>query len=214
MYNFLNDRKRYINRCVKEIALMPDDFLIDLSTVCFANMDAFRSKWKLEKNQFNKADVHNIARFKKLLKILIKKHVVNNTEDNARMMAGFMAKRYILKNNTGIHVTCRIFVGDDYEMRINRYNIQRNDNLLFTFVSGCIEHNESVRDTLLREMAEEVNFKFDFSQYKNVSSSDKAHNFELQLSYKEYEHYVRNFNPSNLDPEITAIALFNVASID
>lgn len=207
VYDFKDEKKQYVNRCLRELK-NHHDFLEDLYRLDNKTLESFREKYGLITSQFNKRDVQCVAHCKKIIRMIIKKHVIVPTDENLDMISKLMTKRYVLKNNTCKRVTCYIYVDDQYQLYINRYNYHKNnDKIKYTFVSGCIEINEQHEKALLREMREEVNIRYPLERYTLTSVTDNAYNYCLHLSTDEFNEYVNKFNASNLDPEITQIVL-------
>lgn len=207
MYDFTNDRRGYITRCLNELKNVPDDFLNDLLRLDNKKLHAFRSKYNLSAKQFTKNDVRCVAYCKKIIRKISKKQHIVCSDENMSLLAKFMTKRYILYRNTGKRVTCHIYV-DDCELCINRYNYHHKDNTLqHTYVSGCIDIGEDQENALHREMKEELCMTFPFDRYELLCVTENAHNYALHITNSEYMYYVKTFNPCALDPEITRITL-------
>ena len=208
MYDFLQDKKGYIERCMPYINEMNKDFLYDLLHLKYNNMDNFISKYDTKLKRY---DVGHVARCKKLIRQLYKGQKIPCTDESVYMMATLMSKRYILKPKTSdLHVSCNIYVdygGQMRQLRINRYNIKINNEYKYTYMSGYVENNETIENALLREAKEELGFKFPLDRYTLVSINECSYFYDIYLSQDEYESYCNNIDIGVLDPEITRIIL-------
>lgn len=209
MYDFTNDRRGYVTRCLNELKDIPEDFLYDLLQLNNKKLCAFRTKYNLDDKQFTKSDVQCVAYCKKIIRKINKKQHIVCSNENMALIAKFMTKRYVLYRNTGKRVTCHIYVGDR-ELCINRYNYHNKDNTVrYTYVSGCINIGEKQEDALHREMKEELCMTFPFDRYELLCVTEHAYNYALHLTHLEYILYMKTFDSTTLDPEITRIALLN-----
>lgn len=206
IYNFLDHKSDYIAKCIPKISTMKTSGLLnDLQNPTCENIIAKydRDFWDL--------DIEHARYFSPLLSLVLNNKTIDITDYNTKMMSKLVCKKYIIDPKpTMAKVSCAIYVGDEKDntkLQVNCYDIDKKDIHYFKDPKGSIEMNECIGAAMKREILEELNLTFDNDRYSIVSQDNKWTRFKVVMTQDEYRDYVKSFDASKIDVEITHIAL-------
>jgi hypothetical protein len=217
IYNFLDDKDRYIQKCIPYLKLMNDEGLLkDLLTVLTdKNIDSFRLRWNLSEKDFNDYDIEILSDTKNLLIQLINDiNLININDETAILLTKIIAKKYIImkvENLENTKVLCEIKV-DDKRLLVNCYHSVYSDNLVLKPIKGSVDINSEPIDAMIKEINEELGLCItEHNLTKRETNVDKYGNitirYEMFLTMDEFNTHLSLWNTDNLDPEIRVITL-------
>lgn len=209
IYNFLDNKREYIEKCTPIIDTMRKELLIEkLYDVNVGTMDVFRTRFNLNKDEFTDYDMLHVNYSHPLLCNILNKRPIEETDLQLKMLTKVVCKNYIIKPKpTDVKVMCDINVENMGQIKVNCYDIDKDNIHYFKSPKGSIEKNETVGDALLREMKEEVGFTFPIDRYSLIHQNNTFLKYKLDMTEAEYEKWKTTVNFANLDPEITHIVL-------
>lgn len=206
IYNFLDNKSDYIAKCTPKISRMKSAGLLD----DLKNPEISHVIEKYDRDFYN-LDIEHAKYFSPLLSLIINNQDIALTDYNVKMMTKLVCKNYLITEKpTKAKVSCAVYVGNEEnnkKIQVNCYDIDKKGIHYFKDPKGSVEQNESVGDAIRRELREELDLTFNIDRLTLVSQDNEMTRFKVIMTDDEYNDYVKNFNPSNIDVEITHIAL-------
>jgi hypothetical protein len=219
IYDFTIYKDIYVKKCIPVLKYMYDNGLIDtlLSIKTYEDVEKYRhiNGWK--KAIFGYTDYKHLVFCQPLLKYveLCRGEVEIVSHVNMKRLAKLISKVYLIdmEKETRKKVTCDIYIHSKthvYQLLVNCYDYMKDGEYAFKSPKGSIKTNENENDALIREMYEELGFKFDISKYKLILNGKNSTRYRIDLSYDDFKYWYRNVTASKISYEITKIGLFQI----
>lgn len=217
LYDFVENKERYVQKAIPIIQCMIDKKLIStlVESVNNNDIEPILNLFQITNEQFNNYDIELLI---PTLPLLIKlktfgmKTLNSLTDEEYQMLPHIISKRYLLSKNTGNRkVLCNIttFIGSEkYELLVNCYN-SWNETYIFKPVKGSIEDSEDIVDAMIRELREEIGIEVSESYLTNCTIEQKYNSryYVFNIVVPMNLILCRDYNLLNLDLEITKIKL-------